>query len=97
VIILAGTIRIGTGKRDDALELIETMIEATRAEPGCLDYRFSFDVSDDHLVHIFELFEDEAALAAHRASPHMQVWRANNLGISDRSMREYQASTSRDI
>jgi len=99
MLILAGSIRIAQGKREAALEPLRTMVEATRAEPGCLSYAFAFDVMDDHLVRIFEVFEDEAALAAHRASPHMASWRAAGqaLGISDRDLSQYDVSGSRKI
>lgn len=99
MIILAGTIRIGEGRRAAALAPMQTMIEATRAEPGCLSYSFAFDALDDHLVRIFEVFHDEAALAEHRASPHMSDWRASwpALGISDRDMSEYRVQSSRKI
>lgn len=99
MIILAGSIRIGAGQRAAALAPIRTMVEATRAEPGCLAYSFAFDVLDDHLVRIFEVFRDEAALAEHRASPHMAAWRASwpSVGISDRDMSEYRVQSSRKI
>jgi quinol monooxygenase YgiN len=99
MVILAGSIRIGDGKRGAALAPLREMVEATRAEPGCLQYSFSFDVLDDHLVRIFEVFVDDAALAAHRASPHMARWRAllPELGISDRDMSEYRVQSSRKI
>jgi quinol monooxygenase YgiN len=99
MLILAGSIRIAQGKREVALEPIRTMVEATRAEPGCLSYAFAFDVLDDHLVRIFEVFENEAALAAHRASQHMAAWRAAGqaLGISDRDLSQYDVSGSRKI
>ena len=75
-------------------ERVERMIEATRAEPGCIAYSFSYDVLDDHLIRVFEVFQDEAALAAHRASNHMAEWREAwpLLGIGDRSMWLYRAS-----
>jgi quinol monooxygenase YgiN len=99
MIILAGTIRIGAGRRAAALEPMRTMIEATRAEPGCLSYSFSFDALDEQLVRIFEVFRDEAALAEHRASPHMAAWRASwpSIGISDRDMSEYRVESWRKI
>jgi len=99
MLILAGTIRVGAGKREACLLPVLQMVEATRAEPGCLEYSFAFDAVDDHLLRIFEVFADEAALAAHRASPHMQSWRAimPELGISGRDMSEYQVSSSRKI
>jgi quinol monooxygenase YgiN len=99
MLILAGTIRVGAGMREAALLPVLQMVEATRAEPGCLEYSFAFDAVDDHLLRIFEVFVDEAALAAHRASPHMARWRAAmpELGISGRDMSEYQVSSSRKI
>ncbi len=99
MLILAGTIRLGAGKRDAALGPLAEMVKATRAEPGCREYSLSFDALDYHLVRIFEVFVDEAALAEHRGSPHMAKWRAAmpELGISGRDMSEYQVSSSRKI
>jgi quinol monooxygenase YgiN len=99
MVILAGSIRIAHGSREAALAPIAEMVRSTRAEPGCLQYAFAFDALDDHLVRIFEVFVDDAALAAHRASPHMAVWRAQMpaLGIGDRDMSEYQVQSARKI
>lgn len=99
MLILAGTIRIGAGLRAAALAPMAAMIEATREEPGCLSYSFAFDALDDHLVRIFEVFRDEAALAEHRASAHMAAWRASwpSAGISGRDMSEYRVASSRKI
>jgi len=99
MVILAGTIRIGPGQRARALAPMVAMVEATRTEPGCLEYAFAFDALDDHLVRIFEVFRDDAALAAHRASAHMAAWRGAmpELGISGRDMSEYQVQSARKI
>lgn len=99
MIVLAGTIRIAPGMREKALPHIRAIVTASRAEEGCLEYAFSFDVNDDHLVHIFECFRDRAAREAHRTMPHMDVWRAAwaEAGIGDRRMREYEVSSARDI
>jgi quinol monooxygenase YgiN len=99
MIILAGTVRIAAGRRTAALAPMVAMVEATRAEAGCIAYSFAFDALDDHLVRIFEVFRDEAALAEHRASPHMAAWRASwpSVGISDRDMSEYRVQSARKI
>lgn len=99
MIILAGTIRIAAGQRPAALPVLRYMVEQTRAEPGCVAYAFSFDVLDDHLVRIFEVFRDEPALAAHRASEHMAKWRAawQDLGIGERDLTQYSVSAARAI
>lgn len=97
MIVLAGTIRIAPGKREAALPHIRAIVAASRAEPGCIAYSFSFDVGDDHLVHIFECFRDRAAREAHRTTPHMDVWRASwaEAGIGDRDMTEYEVSSAK--
>ena len=99
MIALAGTVRIQPGKRDAALPHIRAMVAASRAEPGCLKYSFAFDVSDDHLVHIFEVFESTDAREYHRHSPHMHAWRAawTEAGVGDRDMMEYDVFASRKI
>jgi quinol monooxygenase YgiN len=99
MIILAGIIRIAQGQREAALEPMRRMVDATRAEPGCISYAFSFDLLDDHVIRIFEVFRDPEALAAHRASPHMATWRAAlpALGIGGREMWHYDVSEAKPI
>ena len=91
MIVLAGTVRIASGMRDKALGHILSMVEASRAEPGCLAYSFAFDVVDSNLVRIFECFVDDEAREAHRNSPHMAAWRAAwaEGGIGDRAIMRY--------
>ena len=78
---------------------MQKMVDATRAEPGCISYAFSFDLQDDHVIRIFEVFRDAEALAAHRASPHMATWRAAlpELGIGGRDMWQYNVSDANQI
>jgi quinol monooxygenase YgiN len=99
MIILAGTIRVAAGKQNEATKVLARLIEATRAEAGCLAYSFAFDLLDDRTLRIFEVFRDEAALAAHRASAHMTAWRAEmpSLGISDRDLSQYEATSMKRI
>ena len=99
MLILAGNVRLAPGTRAEAQASLEAMVEASRAEPGCIAYSFGFDVLDERLLHVFEIFEDEAALDAHRASPHMAEWRAaqSQLGIGGRDMSEYLVSGYRKI
>ncbi len=99
VIVLAGTIRVQQGRKAAAMPHLETIVQASSAEPGCLSYSFAFDVLDDHLIHIFEVFENAEALAAHRASAHMAAWRAvwSEAGIGDRRMAQYDVVDWRGI
>ncbi len=45
-------------------------------EPGCLRFNVLQDASDDLTYYFYEVYENEDALAAHRAAPHYAVWSA---------------------
>ncbi|MGB5758683.1 MAG: putative quinol monooxygenase [Acidimicrobiales bacterium] len=81
MLIVAGTIRIEPEHRDQMFAAVAPMVAATRAEPGCRAYSFSPDVDDPGLVHLYELWEDQAALDAHFVSEHMATWRQASAGL----------------
>lgn len=91
MIIVEGSIRI----RDSELArpAMEAMVLASRAEDGCIDYAYAFDVIDPLLVRVSERWTTRDALAAHLASEHIGVWRSMwpDIGISHRSLRLYEA------
>jgi quinol monooxygenase YgiN len=91
MIILVGSMRVAAGKREDALIALSPLVEASRAENGCGDFSLAFDIMDDHLLRICEVFDDEDALAAHRASGHVAEWEqaAPLLGISELELNRY--------
>jgi quinol monooxygenase YgiN len=62
--------------RDEALDQFDDLAEASRAEPGMLDYRIATDVEDPNVVRFFEQYEDEAALEAHAQTEHFQAFQA---------------------
>ena len=43
-------------------------------EPGCYRFDVLEDASDPDLVHLYEVYEDQAALDAHRKMPHYTRW-----------------------
>jgi len=63
-------IRIKPGRVQDFFEVFRINFEGTRAEPG--NYRFDVlqDPDDDHHFVIYEAFENEAAVDAHRQTEH---------------------------
>jgi quinol monooxygenase YgiN len=99
MIILAGTIRVPTDSLQNALPVFEKMITASRAEPGCIAYAFSYDALEPGLVRIFETYTDARAVESHRNSKHFAEWRAAwpGLGIGDRDMSEYAVSGSKKL
>ncbi len=67
------------------------MCSASRAEQGCIEYVYAEDVFDPGLIHVKELWTDQAALDRHFASAHIAEWRAAwpMLGIADRKLDLY--------
>jgi len=98
-LILAGSIRVPADRMADFRPHVAVMVAASQAEPGCIAYAQSESVSDPGLIHIFEHFESEEALAFHRASPHMAAWRAlwPQFEVGGRDMRSYDVSDFRQI
>ncbi len=72
MIIIAGTIDFeNPNKRAEALKVAQTLQKKTRTEePGCLAYVFSADPCVDDRVVVYELWQDEASLAAHFKHPN---------------------------
>lgn len=98
MIIVAGAFRFNPEKMDVARPAVAAVIEGSRAEPGCITYSFAQDVSDPTLVRVFEVYEDQAALDAHRASPHFNAWKGMReaIGMHDRQLKIYEVASVTD-
>ncbi len=60
-------------------QLMRTMEEHTRREPGCRQYIGHQAQDDPQRFLFYELYDDQAALDAHRASPHYAQYVTNGL------------------
>ncbi len=69
-IAIHGTVFVPADERDSLLERTRPLVEAARAEAGCLDYSFLPDPYDPTCVRIIELWENETALRHHFTLPH---------------------------
>ncbi|WMC11794.1 putative quinol monooxygenase [Oceanimonas pelagia] len=49
---------------------------SVRDEPGCHTFDVLQDRADPELFWLYEIYQDEAALAAHKETPHYQASRA---------------------
>jgi len=92
MLLIIGTIRLPPDRLEQARPVMERMIMASRAEPGCLGYSYAQDVLDAGLIHVSEAWSDRAALEAHFKSAHISEWRGSwaELGISDRKLTLYE-------
>jgi len=71
------SVQVKPERREDFLQAIEEDARGSREdEPGCLRFDVLQDGTDPHHYYFYEVYRDEAALEAHRAAPHYQVWAA---------------------
>ena len=98
-IAVIGEFRLPAGTFDDARPVMRTMLEATRAEEGCISYAFAQDVLEPDLVRVSEVWESIEHLGAHAATAHMAEWRAahGRIGISGRSVVSYAIASERAV
>ena len=94
MLLVIGTVRLPPDRLEQAKPVMQRMISASRAEPGCLGYSYAQDVLDAGLIHISEAWSDRAALEAHFKSAHIAEWRASwaALGIGDRKLTLYETA-----
>ncbi len=73
------------GQRDAVLERFRANVPAVLAERGCIEYGPAIDVEDGpswmaklgpDSFAVIEKWEDQAALQAHAAAPHMAAYMA---------------------
>ena len=91
MLLITGTVRLPPERLPDARGPMRAMIEASRAEDGCLAYSYAEDVLEPGLIRVTEMWRDQAALDAHFRSDHIAQWRAAwpELGLGNRDLRKY--------
>jgi len=99
MLLIVGTVRLPAENLEAARPAMERMVEASRAEPGCLLYAYAEDLFDPGLIRVTEIWADQAALDRHFAAAHLAEWRAAwpALGLGDRDLMLYESATSRAI
>jgi quinol monooxygenase YgiN len=76
MILVMGHAKLAPGEIDRLLAAMQTQLEATRAEEGCIHYSFSRDVLDPDTLRIAEQWRDWDAINTHFVTPHMQAFNA---------------------
>jgi quinol monooxygenase YgiN len=74
MICVAVTYVIKPGLEDEAAVLFSSLTHATRAEPGCRMYQAHRSTTDRRRFFLYEQYDDQAALDAHRAAPHFEQY-----------------------
>ena len=93
MIIIMGTVKLAPDRLDAAKPAMQRMVDASRAEAGCIAYAYAQDVLDPETIHVAEQWRDRAALTEHFATPHMAEWRGvmGSLGLTGRDLRVFEA------
>ena len=72
------------GKAEALRALLDGMLVQSRQEPGNLRYDLWRDQADPNRFVLDELYADNAAVAAHRQSPHFQDYLSKINDLADR-------------
>ena len=93
MILVIGAFRLPPENLAAALPMAQRVVEATRAEDGCIAYSYAQDLFDPGLIHVSEKWRDREALAAHFKSAHMQAWMAEraSLNLTERNIRVFES------
>jgi quinol monooxygenase YgiN len=76
MIALVVSVQVHENKLDDFLTAIERNAERTfNDEAGCRYFDVTRDRADPLHFIFYELYDDQAAVVAHRTAPHFADWR----------------------
>ena len=70
MLMVIATIRVEPDAVARMRPVMEELAAATRQEDGCIEYGCAEDLLDPGLIHVKEIWRDEAALDRHRQTPH---------------------------
>ena len=81
------------GNEGRAVEIMEELAAASRAEPGCEAYEPSREVDDPRSFSIYERYRDQAAFEEHGQTEHFQRLAAGELfGLMESRERVFYES-----
>ncbi len=81
-VALLVTIEVMSADRPELVELLSAHADRSMTlEPGCLRFDVVVPRDDADKIYIHEVYTDDAAVAAHRASDHMALNRERTAGL----------------
>ena len=88
MLIVTGVVEVSDAAVEKAIAAAQEMVAETLKEPGCLIYEFSQILGQATRFRVYEEWQDQAALEAHFATPHMAVFRAalGEVGLTSREL-----------
>jgi len=74
MIVLKVDMLVKPGTEQQCREYIRHLHEHSRKEPGCVQYAGHQSIEDPRRFMFYEVYKDQAALEAHRNSPHFKQY-----------------------
>ncbi len=75
MIVLHVTVQVKPEHASDYLEAARHDAEhSEKDEPGCLRFDVAQDRDDPNRFYLYEIYRDEAAMDAHRLTPHFKLY-----------------------
>jgi (4S)-4-hydroxy-5-phosphonooxypentane-2,3-dione isomerase len=85
MVVLAVTWMAKATREAETVAALAKLTEESRKEPGCVTYQVHRHKTEQRRFFIYEQYKDDAALEAHRASPHFLRYAKKELPkIADR-------------
>jgi len=86
MVVLAVTWMAKVGHEAEVTAILSKLTGESRKEAGCVTYQVHRHKTEPRRFFIYELYKDDAALEAHRATPHfLQFARKDLPKIADRT------------
>jgi (4S)-4-hydroxy-5-phosphonooxypentane-2,3-dione isomerase len=86
MVVLAVTWIAKTGRESETAAIFEKLQTESRKESGCAMYQVHKHKTDPRRFFIYEQYKDDAALEAHRTSPHfLQMAKKDLPKVADRT------------
>ncbi len=79
MVVLVVTWMAKTGREVEVAAILARLTEESRKEPGCVTYQVHRHKTDPRRFFIYEQYKDDAALEAHRGSPHFLQYAKKDL------------------
>jgi quinol monooxygenase YgiN len=101
LIAVEAAIRVADASRRD--EIVEASVAIQRStrddEPGCVVYCFAADPCEPDLIQVYELWQDEASLAAHFDHPNYTAMREmlNREGLASAVSRKFLVAAAAPV
>jgi quinol monooxygenase YgiN len=95
VLVIAGSVRIDAGVRDELIGTAIDVVRELRKQVGCTHVAVSADLEDPSVLHLFQTWDSPAALMANIGSPEIAAIRdvVGKLGIREMSILRYDVDS----